>query len=44
MNDEKEKKEELETEYNDIEEKYRRELITLKVGTQTYNCSREARR
>ena len=32
MNDEKEKKEELETEYKDIEEKYRRELITLKVG------------
>lgn len=30
-NDEKEKREELETEYKDIEEKYRRELITLKV-------------
>lgn len=30
-NDEREKKEELETEYKDIEEKYRRELITLKV-------------
>ena len=35
MNDEKEKKEELETEYKDIEEKYRRELITLKVSTET---------
>lgn len=32
MNDEKEKKEELETEYKDIEEKYRRELITLKTA------------
>ncbi|GAA5876452.1 hypothetical protein JCM3774_003780 [Rhodotorula dairenensis] len=31
-NDEKEKREELETEYKDIEEKYRRELITLKTA------------
>jgi DNA repair protein RAD50 len=39
MNDEKEKKEELETEYKDIEEKYRRELITLKVGSfDTFNA------
>ncbi|GAA6019292.1 hypothetical protein JCM8202_000967 [Rhodotorula sphaerocarpa] len=30
-NDEREKKEELEAEYKDIEEKYRRELITLKT-------------